>query len=207
MAESGIRNSLAMSIAGDVPYVEPRSPPPPPQQQVRPPRAVKNVDDQVTISLPVFAGRYNPSIYLDWEFDVEQMFASHDFPEHKRVKAATRKFVDFASIWWSEHCRTNAENVPMIWSDLKIIMRGRFVPKYYLNDLLKKLQYLKQGHNTVEEYYNNLQITLFHFGLEENEDDIRDRFWDGLNCDIQELLMPENCSTMDRLFRLACEAD
>ena len=185
MAGSGVRNFWAMSIIRDVPYVEMSSPPPPPpQQQVRPPRAVKNVDDQFTISLPVFAGRYNPSIYLEWEFDVEEIFISHNFPEHKRLKAATGKFVDFASIWWTEHCHTNAENMPKTWSELKIIMRGRFVPKYYINDLLRKLQCLKQGSNTVEEYYNDLQLTLFHCGLEESEDVIMDIFWDGLNHDI-----------------------
>ena len=73
---------------------------------------------------------------------------------------------------------------------------------YNLNDLLKKLQYLKQGHNTVEEYYNDLHITLFYCGLEESEDVIMDKFWDGLNRDIQELLMHENCYPMDRLFVL-----
>ena len=34
-----------------------------------------------------------------------------------------------------------------------------------------------------------------------------DRFWDGLKRDIQELLMHENCYSMDRLFRLACKAE
>ena len=129
-----------MSIVGDVPYVERSSPPPPPppQQVRRPPRAVKNVDDKVIVSLPMFAGRYNPSAYLEWEFDIEEIFVSHDFPEKKRLKAATRKFVDFASIWWNEHCRKNADTMPTTWSGLKIIMRGRFVPTYYLNDLLRK---------------------------------------------------------------------
>lgn len=198
MAGSGVRISWSSTIFGDLP---------PPRRPLQEVKTHNNIHDQVPALLPSFAGRYNPAAYVEWEFDVETMFARHDFPEHKRVKAATKKFVGFASIWWSEHCRTNAKNVPKTWRELKILMRGRFFPKYYLNDLLRKLQCLKQGSNTVEEYYNDLQITLFHCGLEESEDVIMDRFWDGLNCEIQELLMHENCSPMDRLFCLACKAE
>jgi len=34
-----------------------------------------------------------------------------------------------------------------------------------------------------------------------------DRFWGGLNHDIQEILIHEECYPMDRLFRLACKAE
>ena len=34
-----------------------------------------------------------------------------------------------------------------------------------------------------------------------------DRFWGGLNHDIQEILIHETCYPMDRLFRLACKAE
>ena len=34
-----------------------------------------------------------------------------------------------------------------------------------------------------------------------------DRFWGGLNRDIQEILIHETCYPMDRLFRLACKAE
>ena len=33
------------------------------------------------ISLPSFEGRFNPAIYLAWEFEVEQVFSNHDFSE------------------------------------------------------------------------------------------------------------------------------
>ena len=69
------------------------------------------------------------------------------------------------------------------------------------------MQCLEQGSNTVEDYYNDLHVTLFYCGLEESEDIIMDRFWDGLNRDIQELLMHENCYPMDCLFCLACKAE
>ena len=51
------------------------------------------------ISLPSFEGRFNLTIYLAWELEVEQVFSHHDFSEHERVRAATRAFTGFASVW------------------------------------------------------------------------------------------------------------
>ena len=50
------------------------------------------------ISLPSFEGRFNPSIYLTWELEVEKI-SHHHFPELERVRAATRVFTGFASVW------------------------------------------------------------------------------------------------------------
>ena len=37
------------------------------------------------ISLPSFEGRFNPSFYLAWELEVEQVSSHHDFSELERV--------------------------------------------------------------------------------------------------------------------------
>ena len=52
-----------------------------------------------------------------------------------------------------------------------------------------------------------LQTTLLHSSLEESEDDFVDRFWGGVNLDIQEILIHEVCYPMDHLFCLACKAE
>jgi len=43
---------------------------------------------------------------------------------------------------------------------MKEVMRARFVPTYYNRDLFKRLQLLKQGTKTVEEYYNEMEIAM-----------------------------------------------
>jgi hypothetical protein len=45
--------------------------------------------------IPPFEGRYNPDAYLTWELEVEQLFASLQYPEDKRVSAATCEFSNF----------------------------------------------------------------------------------------------------------------
>ena len=85
-----------------------------------------NAHDQVNVSIPPFEGRFNPAIYLAWELEVEQLFSHHDFSELERVRAATRAFTGFASVWWSVHCKKNIDNQPTTSKDLKAVMRKQF---------------------------------------------------------------------------------
>jgi hypothetical protein len=74
---------------------------------------------------------------------------------------------------------------------LKTIFREYFVPKYYANDLLAKLQSLKQDSNTVEIYYLNLQILILQCGLVECKDATENRFSRGLNKEIYDIFVHE----------------
>ena len=49
-------------------------------------------------------------------------------------------------------------------------MRARFVPSYYARDLLNKLQQLRHGAKSVEEYYQELQMDLLRCNLDEDEE-------------------------------------
>ena len=85
-------------------------------------------------------------------------------------------------------------------------MRARFVPSYYVRDLLHKLQQLRQGTKSVEEYYQELQMGMLHCGLEEKEDGAIARFFGGLNREIQDILAYKEYNSVNRLFHLACKA-
>jgi hypothetical protein len=66
----------------------------------------------------------------------------------------------------------------------KGVMQARFVLSYYARDLINKLQQLKQGARSVEEYYQELQIGMLRCNLEEREDSAMARFFAGLNHEI-----------------------
>jgi hypothetical protein len=145
-------------------------------------REVRNQDDsfaKVKFTIPAFNGKYDPDAYLNWELAVDQKFACHAFPANNQVRAATSEFTDFASIWWREHCGKHFNNIPTTWEALKLLMRHRFVPSYYARDMLNKLQRLRQGTNSVEEYYQELQIGMLRCGLVENDDAAMARFLGG----------------------------
>jgi hypothetical protein len=67
-------------------------------------------------------------------------------------------------------CKKHGNDIPQTWIALKWVIRARFVPSYYARDLINKLQHLKQGARSVEEYYQELQIGMLHCNLEERED-------------------------------------
>jgi hypothetical protein len=103
-----------------------------------PPRPIHD-DEHVAklkLNIPPFEGRYNPDAYLTWELEVWQLFACLCYPEHLHVSAASCEFTDFASIWWSEHCRVNHANIPATWFGLKHAMHTHFVPPHYQHDSL-----------------------------------------------------------------------
>ena len=119
-------------------------------------REVHNNDDafsKIKFKIPPFDGKYDPDAYITWEIAVDQKFACHDFPETTRVRAATSEFTDFASVWWIEYGKKNPNKLPKTWDALKRAMRARFVPSYYARDMINKLQQLRQGAKSVEEYY------------------------------------------------------
>ena len=177
----------------------------------RPPRReVRDHDDSlgsIKFKMPPFDGKYDPDTYLTWELAVDQKFACFDFPGHKRVRAATSEFTDFASVWWREHRSQNPHNVLETWEALKRVMRARFVPSYYARNLLHKLQQLRQGTQSVEEYYQELQIGLLRCGLVENEEAAMARFVGGLNREIQDILAYKEYNSITHLFHLACKAE
>ena len=66
---------------------------------------------------------------------------------------------------WSEHCRLYHDNIPITWDTLKNVTRTRCVPPYYQRELLQKLQHLRQGKNSIEEYYQELQTGMIRCGI------------------------------------------
>jgi hypothetical protein len=104
---------------------------------------------------------------------------------------------------WQKH----PDDIPQTWVALKRVMRVRFVPSYYTHDLINKLQQLKQGAKSVEEYYQELQIGMLHCYLEEREDVAMTQFVAGLNCEIQDILEYKYYATITHLFHFACKAE
>lgn len=171
-------------------------------------RRIRDKDDplsKVKFTMPSFDGKFEPSVYLDWELAVEQKFSCYDFPDNKKVKAASSEFTSFASLWWNDICGRGLR--PRTWDDMKRTMRSRFVPSYYARDMLNKLQLLRQGSNSVETYYQEMMIALSRCNLQETEDARISRFYGGLNREIRDILEYKEYNTMNRLFHFACKAE
>ena len=64
---------------------------------------------------------------------------------------------------------------------MKEEMYKRFVPTHYTRDLYKKLQELKQGVRSVDEYYKEMEISRIRAHVEESQEQSMARFLNGLN--------------------------
>ena len=73
--------------------------------------------------------------------------------------------------------------------------------------MLNKLQHLRQGSSSVEDYYQELQTGLLRCGLEETENAKMARFLGGLNREIHDILYYKEYNYITCLFHLACKAE
>jgi hypothetical protein len=119
-----------------------------------------------------FKGEEDADTYIDWEFKEETIFRIHNYSEEKKVAMASLEFQDYANIRWEDlQVNRGKRDEPLIdtWHDMKVAMYQRFVPDHYHQDLFNKLQNLKQGFKSVEEYYKEMEITMMRGVVQELE--------------------------------------
>jgi hypothetical protein len=68
------------------------------------------------------------------------------------------------------------------------------------------LSRLEQGKNSVEDYYQELQMGMIRCGIVEYNKAMLARFFGGLDKEIQHILDYKEYNTITRLFHLACKA-
>ncbi|XP_042446410.1 uncharacterized protein LOC122031356 [Zingiber officinale] len=161
------------------------------QRQHREREAVDRNMGTIKLSIPLFQGKNDPDVYIEWERKVELVFDCHNYSEEKKVKLAAVAFIDYAIIWWDQLTlsrRRNRELPIDNWEDMKVVMRRRFVPSHYYRDLHLKLQSLKQGSMTVEDYHKEMEITLIRANIEEGREATMARFLCGLNREIANIV-------------------
>ncbi|XP_042415186.1 uncharacterized protein LOC122004349 [Zingiber officinale] len=124
-------------------------------------------------------GLSDPDVYIEWEREVELVFDCHNYSEEKKVKLVVVAFTDYAIVWWDQLTlsrRRNRELPINNWEDMKVVMRRRFVPSHYYRDLHLKLQSLKQGSMTVEDYHKEMEIALIRANIEGDREATMARF-------------------------------
>jgi hypothetical protein len=120
------------------------------------------------------------------------------------------EFQDYILIWWEQVIeRREARGEPPIttWAQMKDVMRARFVPTYYNRDLFKKLQLLKQGTKSVEEYYKEMEIAMIQANVMEDDEQTMARFLNGLNHHIKKIADFQTYSNLIELVHQATKAE
>ena len=155
--------------------------------------------------LPLYPGEFDPKAYIDWELKVDNEFDEHDLSEKQMIYIASNILTENALLEWKYICRHNI--IPQTWKEFKIHFRDAYIPAYYVDHLLTKLEKLKQGSRTVKQYYHDFKICIMFGGLDECMEDVMNRFMRGLNSEIRNLLIGKSYCYIGQLFCLALHAE
>jgi hypothetical protein len=76
---------------------------------------------------------------------------------------ASVEFSGYALTWWNQVQENQLDlgfGYINTWEEMKRVMRRRFVPSSYQRDVCNRLQVLKQGKRSVDEYYKEMELLL-----------------------------------------------
>ncbi|KAK1628065.1 hypothetical protein QYE76_002380 [Lolium multiflorum] len=161
----------------------------------------ENMYGKLKFNMPKFKGEDDAEAYLSWALKVDKIFRIHNYSGAKKVAMASLEFEDYANTWWEQVVTLREEKGdPPIdtWEDMKEEMEARFVPKHYKTDLFNKLQKLKQGTKTVEEFFKEMELTMMRANIQESENQTIARFFNGLNYPIKRIVEFQQYSNADK---------
>eukprot|EP00256_Glycine_max_P066098 XP_025980693.1 uncharacterized protein LOC112998749 [Glycine max] len=173
-------------------------------------RPRQNRVEGVKLNVPPFKGRSDPDAYLDWEMKTEHLFACNDYTDAQKVKLAAAEFSDYALVWWHKYQREMLREERRevdTWTEMKRVMRKRYVPTSYNRTMRQKLQGLSQGNLTVEEYYKEMEMALVRANIEEDSEDTMARFLNGLNPEIRDVVELQEYVVLDDLLHRALRVE
>ncbi|XP_019240067.1 PREDICTED: uncharacterized protein LOC109220062 [Nicotiana attenuata] len=170
-------------------------------------------DDNISsikMKMPSFKGTRDPYLYLDWERKVEAIFDCHNYSEGKKVKLVVVEFSDYAAIWWKKLTRDRLQEgqAPIAtWAEMKRVMRKRFGPSHFQRELQQRLQTLKQGSMSVDEYFKAMDMAMIQANYMEEEEATMARFLNGLNKEIADVVELQQYVTIDELVDLSIKVE
>jgi hypothetical protein len=139
-------------------------------------------------TIPCFDGNSDPRADIEWKLKVEKEFDEHDLSKAQLIYIASHALTEYALLEWKHICRHN--NIPQYWIGFKLHFREAFIPAYYVDHLLAKLDNLNKGRSTINEYYHEFKIRVLFGSLDECKKDVMSRFMKELNSEIR------TCSSM-----------
>jgi hypothetical protein len=166
--------------------------------------------DTIKLKIPNFQGKNDLEAYLEWEKKVDWIFDCHSYSEQKKVKLVIIEFTAYALIWWDQIVisrRRNGDQPVQTWREMKVLIRRRFMPNHYYRDLYLKLQGLNQGYKIVDEYYKEMEIAMIRVNAVEDREATMDRFLNGLNRDIANVVELQHYVELEDMVHMATKVE
>jgi len=159
--------------------------------------------DGIRLNIPTFKGKSDPEAYLNWEIKIEHVFSCNEYSEEQKMKLTTVEFSFYALIWWNKYQRERIRyKEPMMdfWTEMKKIMKERYIPANYHRELQLKHQRMTQENRSVEEYFKEMEVTMIRVGMNEENETTMTRFLNELNHDIRDVVELQEYDDMENLL-------
>ena len=138
-----------------------------------------------------FSGNLPSDELSDWLAVTEGVLELRDVPSDKRVALVTTKFRGRAAAWWQQLKQTRIRQGKAkinSWEKLKKHTRAAFFPYNYVRTLYQRLQNLKQGARSVDEYTTDFYQLVARNDLADTDDQLVSRYIGGMTLQFQESL-------------------
>nr|XP_043630172.1 uncharacterized protein LOC122601481 [Erigeron canadensis] len=146
----------------------------------------------IRTSIPEFGGdTLNPENFIDWLAVVEEVFEFKGVPDDKKVSLITTRLCGRASAWWQQMKLTRervGKSKVRTWEKMKKCMRANFIPHNYRRLMYQRLQNLKQGSKSVEDYTTEFYQLIARNDIQETEEQLVSRYIGGLRVQIMDFV-------------------
>ncbi|XP_024016241.1 uncharacterized protein LOC112089724 [Eutrema salsugineum] len=158
------------------------------------------------VDIPEFQGSVRGEDLLDWIIAVEEVLEFKQVPPERRVSLIATRFRGRAASWWlqfkTNRARTGKTKIET-WEKLKKHLRAQFLPLNHDRTMFTRLQNLRQGSRTVDEYAEEFYLLLTRNELNDTQIQLVSRFIGGLRPQLQNSLAQFDPTTLAEAHRRA----
>ncbi|VFQ74025.1 unnamed protein product [Cuscuta campestris] len=157
------------------------------------------------VEISTFDGKDDPDDFIEWLETVERVFDYVEVPEDKKVKLVALKFRGYASTWWTNTTtkrKREGKAVVQTWTKMRALLK-KFIPTDYIRENFARLQHLRQGNRSVEEYNREFEELLMRCDLQENDSQTFVRYLFGLNTQIANTVELQTFESLEESTKLA----
>ncbi|VFQ73672.1 unnamed protein product [Cuscuta campestris] len=162
------------------------------------------------VEMPTFDGKDDPDDFIEWLETIERVFDYTEVPEDKKVKLVALKFRGYASTWWTNTTtkrKREGKAAVQTWTKMRALLKKKFIPTHYIRENFARLQHLRQGNRSVEEYNREFEELLMRCDLQENDSQTFVRYLFGLNTQITDTVELQTFENLEELTKLALKVE